>query len=131
MTNALFSRVRGHLESVIPRQGEQATIALASILVIGVFSLALLRGRETIGGLARTPQFVIDPNKATEAELLLLPRVGPSLAKAIVEERARKPFETARDVGRTHGIGEKTLVKLLPHLKTGEVTHSKSLVPVP
>lgn len=47
---------------------------------------------------------------------MLLPQVGPSLANAIVNERKKRPFESPNDVGRTRGIGEKTLAKLIEHL---------------
>ena len=47
----------------------------------------------------------IDPNTADPAELDRLPGIGPALADRIVEERAREPFRTVRDLQRVRGIG--------------------------
>ncbi|MHC4447235.1 MAG: ComEA family DNA-binding protein [Planctomycetota bacterium] len=48
----------------------------------------------------------IDVNEATVAELTLLPGVGPTLARRIVEDRAaRGPFGSVDDLARVPGIG--------------------------
>lgn len=54
------------------------------------------------GGLAQT----IDVNSATEAELQLLPGIGPARARAIIEDRrANGPFRSVADLERVRGIG--------------------------
>ena len=59
----------------------------------------------------------IEANRATAAELELLPGVGPTLARRIVEARARaRGFRTERDLLAVRGVGEKTLQKLKPFL---------------
>ncbi len=59
----------------------------------------------------------LDPNRATAAELDRLPGVGPSTARAIVEERtARGPFAAAEDLLRVRGIGSTTLARIRPYL---------------
>jgi competence protein ComEA len=59
----------------------------------------------------------IDPDAATLAELLRLPRVGPALARAIVADRAAKgPFGSLAGLDRVPGIGPKLLASLEPHL---------------
>jgi competence protein ComEA len=53
---------------------------------------------------------VIDVNSATAAQLEQLPRIGPTLAQRIVEEReANGPFTSVDDLTRVRGIGEKTV----------------------
>jgi competence ComEA-like helix-hairpin-helix protein len=54
----------------------------------------------------------LDPNRATAAELALLPGVGPVRAAAIVAARRREPFERPEDLQRVHGIGPRTVEKL-------------------
>jgi competence ComEA-like helix-hairpin-helix protein len=64
-------------------------------------------------------------NVATAAELELLPGVGPKMAERIVEERKRNgPFKRPRDLRRVKGIGEKTLARLLPYVRTDSATES-------
>lgn len=57
----------------------------------------------------------ININTATQAELELLPGIGPSLAGRIIEHRTRHgAFKTIADLDNVKGIGAKTLVKLTP-----------------
>jgi len=57
----------------------------------------------------------INVNTATQAELELLPRVGPALAKRIMDHRAKHgPFKRIADLDAVSGIGPKTLEKLAP-----------------
>jgi competence ComEA-like helix-hairpin-helix protein len=59
----------------------------------------------------------IDVNRASAAELELLPGVGPSLARRLVEARERAGgFRRAADLRAVRGIGAKTLEKLAPFL---------------
>lgn len=64
----------------------------------------------------RTPRR-IDPNTAGLADWDRLPGIGPSIAAAIVADRAANgPFVTADDLTRVKGIGPKKLEKILPWL---------------
>lgn len=57
----------------------------------------------------------MDVNRATEAELEVLPRIGPTLAGRIVEERERGgPFASTGDLQRVRGIGPRTVEQLAP-----------------
>jgi len=47
----------------------------------------------------------IELNRASEALLTTLPGIGPARAAAIVDARAAKPFQSARDLERVRGIG--------------------------
>lgn len=61
----------------------------------------------------------LDLNQATEAELAVLPGVGPSLARAIVQARARQPFQSWEDVDRVPGVGPSKLVLLKGSARLG------------
>jgi len=47
---------------------------------------------------------VLNVNRATEAELRLLPGIGKRRAQLIVERRDKKPFKTVDEVGRIKGM---------------------------
>jgi competence protein ComEA len=59
---------------------------------------------------------VINPNMATEAQLLSLPGVGPALCARLVAARTEQPFRKLEDLDRVKGIGPAKLEKLRPHL---------------
>lgn len=55
----------------------------------------------------------LDLNQAGAADLELLPGIGPSLARRIVEDRAaRGPFQNVEALQRVRGIGPRTLQRL-------------------
>jgi len=57
----------------------------------------------------------ININKAQQAELELLPGVGPAMAKQIMDYRAlHGPFKTIADLDKVKGIGPKKLAKIAP-----------------
>lgn len=57
----------------------------------------------------------MDLNRASAQELELLPRIGPTLARRIVEDREeRGPFRTVSELTRVKGIGPRTLEGILP-----------------
>src|SRR3954469_16838997 len=47
---------------------------------------------------------VLNVNRATEAELQLLPGIGKRRAQLIVERRAKKPFASVDEIGRIKGM---------------------------
>jgi competence protein ComEA len=47
---------------------------------------------------------VLNVNRATEAELRLLPGIGKRRAQLIVERREKKPFASLDEVGRIQGM---------------------------
>ena len=55
---------------------------------------------------------VVNVNAATEAELQLLPGIGPARAAAIVAYRTRRPFVRPEDLLRVKGIGRATYGRL-------------------
>ncbi len=59
---------------------------------------------------------VLNINTATEAELELLPGIGPALAARIVEYRRRHGrFRSVDELDHVSGIGPRTLEKIRPH----------------
>lgn len=63
------------------------------------------------------PDERLDPNTAPAVELARLPRVGPALARRIVEDRERNgPFRRAGDLARVAGVGDRLVELATPHL---------------
>ena len=54
----------------------------------------------------------ININTATTEELVALPSIGPSRAKAIIQEREKRRFRRIEDIIRVPGIGRKTFRRL-------------------
>jgi comEA protein len=62
---------------------------------------------------AVAPNKAIDLNQATAEELANLPKIGPSTAAKIVQDRqANGPYKSLADLDRVSGVGRGTLVKL-------------------
>jgi competence protein ComEA len=69
------------------------------------------------GAPAKSPSLThrININKASAAELELLPHIGPSMAKRILDYRTlHGPFKSIADLDKVKGIGPKTLAKIAP-----------------
>jgi competence protein ComEA len=74
----------------------------------------------------------VNINTATVQELQLLPRVGPALAKRIVDFRtANGPFKASEELARVKGISEKSLSALAPYVSVSGTTTLKEKVRVP
>lgn len=58
----------------------------------------------------------LDVNACSYEELLRLPGIGPKKARAILEERGRRPFRGVHDLTRVKGIGPRTVRRLAPHV---------------
>ncbi|MBO6937139.1 MAG: helix-hairpin-helix domain-containing protein [Deltaproteobacteria bacterium] len=65
--------------------------------------------RESPGAIALREGRPIDVNHASQADLELLPRVGPAIAGRIV---AARPFTSIEDLQRVRGIGPRTVERL-------------------
>lgn len=62
-------------------------------------------------------KFRVDINQATSPEIANLPKVGPSLAEAIVQYREiQGPFVSLEELTNVSGIGEKKLAAIAPYL---------------
>lgn len=70
--------------------------------------------------LHRDPTHRIDLNRASRAELMQVPGVGPQLADRIVAERdGRGRFNRVEDLADVHGIGDATLNRMRPWVTVG------------
>ncbi len=59
------------------------------------------------------PGAALDLNRASKAELRLIPGIGDALAQRIIDYRARNSsFKTIDELRKVHGIGPKTLDRL-------------------
>jgi competence protein ComEA len=73
---------------------------------------------------ASASEGVVNINTAAESDLMLLPRVGPSLAKKIVEYRqANGEFKSPDELVLVPGIGDRTYALMAPYVTIkGETT---------
>jgi len=107
------------------RRADQAGVAV--LVAAGLISTIAwwvvqggLRGRviEVDQAEPKTARFDVDLNTADWPELTLLPGVGESLARRIVESRQKDgPFADHDELRRVRGIGPKTLENLRPYLR--------------
>lgn len=103
------------------RGRDQLCVAVgAAICLVCLASyLACLRGG--LVDIDRAPplsqRFCLDINRADWPEWTLLPGIGETLARRIVESRAREgDYRRPEDLLRVRGIGPNTLERLRPHL---------------
>jgi competence protein ComEA len=97
----------------------------AALLLIAAF---WVRQGGPRGGLVeidhRQPQsvrFQVDLNTADWPELTVLPDIGETLARRIVESREREgPYRGADDLRRVKGIGPVTVENVRPYVRNDE-----------
>jgi competence protein ComEA len=97
--------------------------ALGVIVIAGIFFLlgrwSLDWSRAVPAPLAGVEREVpaLDLNRATRAELRLIPGIGDALAQRVVNQRERNgPFKSVDELRQVSGIGPKTLERLRPRL---------------
>ena len=67
----------------------------------------------------QTSYFVVNVNLASIDELQTIPRIGPAMAKRIVDYRtANGGFKNLEDLKKVKGIGEATFNKIRPYVST-------------
>ncbi len=90
------------------------------LLILQFLTVGRSAPRESLGIVPEQARLRLDPNVATREELMLLPRIGPALADAIVAYReSRRPgpaFLCAEDLESVHRIGPATVAQLGPLL---------------
>ena len=65
----------------------------------------------------------VNINTASQAELELLPGVGPSIAQRILDYRAEHQFGQRNHIMRIKGVGQKTFAKIKDYVTVeGETT---------
>ena len=102
------------------REAGQTVVVLGAI-VLACFAWRLEEGRRTSA--SRRPagptsaRFQVDLNGASVEELMLLPGIGPALARRIVEHRRSSgPFPTLEALDEVQGIGAAKLAGAAPYL---------------
>jgi competence protein ComEA len=94
-----------------------ARILLALAAAAGGLALWVLEP-DGPGAVPEIPTLVVDPNTAPAHVLSAWPRIGPVLARNIVDARRDAPFRRLEDLDvRVRGIGPVTLRALRPHLR--------------
>lgn len=104
-----------HVEPPLYARSVQTTVVVVLLIALTYAARRIPVPNRRDGSQFSQP-LAIDLNRAAPRELSLLPGVGPVLAKRIFENRQRLgPFESAHDVGRVHGIGDKTIEQIAPY----------------
>lgn len=116
------ARSRGPL---IKRMDQAAVAALVMIALVTAGAYVLVRGGmsgrliEIERAEPQTAQFQVDINEADWPEFTVLPGIGETLARRIVESReADGPFADVESLQRVRGIGPKTLDGIRPYLRS-------------
>jgi competence protein ComEA len=100
-------------------------------MVKRIFSGIVLAATLTTGTAiaADNAKGVVNINTASAQELQLLPRVGPALAKRIVDFRATNGnFKAPQELTRVKGIGEKSFANLQEYVTVSGTTTLKEKV---
>ena len=95
-----------------------APLAAMAGLGLVLWVIAVLRAYGTAGDQTTVvPPARIDINTADASMLQVLPSIGPTLSRRIVEDReANGPYKSARDLLRVKGITETVLERISPYL---------------
>jgi len=105
-----------------PGKSDRGKFPILGALVLGTVLATTLLGKfltksTRTESSVESLRFVVDVNRASQAELRTLPDVGPKLASRIVEYRdLHGPFNSIEQMTEVKGLGPKTLEKLAPML---------------
>lgn len=95
-----------------------AAVGVFAVVVAGLLVWKVSAENAEAGG--AIAGMTLDLNSASEGELALLPRIGPGLAKRIVEYRSEHgPFESVEELSEVPGMGERATEALRPYLRVG------------
>ena len=102
-------------------------LALFLTLFAPVTPSAPLPAPEVQDAKAAAPAQTVNVNTATVQQFEALPGIGPSTAQRIVAYREKNgPFKKLEDLMNVQGIGEKSFLKLRPHLTLGGSADAKT-----
>lgn len=97
-------------------------VALVCIMSLGA----------TLAATAVGAQGVVNINSAGAAELMLLPRIGPSVAQRILDHREKNgQFKSKEELMLVRGIGEATFALIEPYVSISGATTLTEKVKVP
>ena len=94
------------------------TVLVAALLAAGLGAAAWLRaGRVLVASGGTAPEMRLDLNRATAAELTVLPGLGPALAERIVADREQRgPYASVEDLDRVPGVGPSIVERVAPYV---------------
>lgn len=91
----------------------QSVAALVFIITLGA----------AISAAPASAQGVVNINSAAAEELMLLPRIGPSVAQRIIDHRDKNgEFKSKEELMLVRGIGEATFALLEPYVAVSGAT---------
>jgi competence protein ComEA len=105
---------------------------LVQCLVVCALVGAALSAHAARGGAAKDApkvQGVVNLNQADLDQLALLPGVGPTKARRIVEWRAKHPFKRIEELTRVKGFGRKSFARLKTNLAVAGPTTLQRVKP--
>jgi competence protein ComEA len=109
--------VLGHLGRLTLSRPEEAPGAISLLPAAPPGALQAQRALVEQAARPLAPDERIDADRATALDFARLPRIGPVLAKRIVEDRSRRgPFRDLSGLDRVPGIGPSLLSRIEPHL---------------
>lgn len=110
--------VRGRGPAELPGLRAGAGLLVLSSVVLALMAIQRPHRRPGPGDPppARLPDMRLDLNRATAAELQVLPGIGPATASSIVESRAGRPFGNLGELDRVRGVGPRRLSSWREHL---------------
>ena len=99
------------------------TFAIAGLVILGLLTAGNAAAQQTDkpvrarAAAAAAPAGPINLNTATQAQLESLPGIGAATAKRIAEYRQKSGgFKKIEELMNVKGIGEKSFLKLKPHV---------------
>ena len=112
-----MGRVKIFLEGIFTREERMALMFLIGIGVAGM-GLWLWRGSTPPSQAHSSAVLFIRVNRATAAELISLPGIGPVAAERIVNDRRlHGPYVTLTDLSRVKGMNQKLLEKIKGYVR--------------
>lgn len=101
--------MQSHLESARPGRRVRLGAVLRAVCFAAVLGGALAAGA--------VPDGVVNVNTATAEELVRLPGIGDSKARAILDYRKeRGAFKSVEQLREVKGIGDAALERMRPHV---------------
>jgi competence protein ComEA len=94
------------------------TLLVAAVIAAGLGAAAWLRaGRVPVASGGSMPDVRLDLNRATVAELVVLPGLGQKLAERVVADRTdRGPYRAVEELARVQGINAAMVERVAPYL---------------